>query len=353
MKLSDLLFIIAALYIIFLLVSCGKNSTQTKNLDYEATLLSDYEKTRRGILFLNWEIPTSTNSTFQLVNNEELEAELSDCLQAPESLTCLEFKKRKALECQFKFNLMQNYDDECRYLFMLHLESLGFIRPTPTDEQTKLATSVEEVPIEERLTFWKTERTITQENKQNTIIGLPNNQHFTFKIIDYQIEDPILKEKIPKALEQLESTLASPRFYQGISEIPFTDISCRSLLLKENITSSKELAAFIAKTHVEVSIRDYEATLDVTVASRSGNLIQLNKNRNRRSISAWTGTLMHEMLHVANFDHCWQNSIRRHPKIKKSIPYRSGDIMSVCSEDSTAFALVPTKEKKELKKTRK
>lgn len=137
------------------------------------------------------------------------------------------------------------------------------------------------------------------------------------------------RNKIELALEQLNSVLETPEFYQRVKEIQtYTCMDSHS----NGVTRADQVSVYIKQAKVEFYLRSYRGFS--AVAGTSGNIISLNKRYRKNSVNAWANTLMHEILHVAGFGHCGLNDISRYPYIKEAVPYKVGKIVEDMLDES-------------------
>ncbi|MBL7666276.1 MAG: hypothetical protein JNM93_14160 [Bacteriovoracaceae bacterium] len=130
------------------------------------------------------------------------------------------------------------------------------------------------------------------------------------------------KSKIQLALENLETVLASPEFYERVASIKsYTCMDSHS----NGVTLARQVAPYLKKAKISFSLRSYWGWS--AVAATEGSVISLNKRYKKNSVNAWSNTLIHEILHAGGFGHCGLNDISRYPHILEAVPYKVGDVV--------------------------
>lgn len=131
--------------------------------------------------------------------------------------------------------------------------------------------------------------------------------------------NPEMEDRIVKILDLIEMGLEQDELYTLIGGV------ARYSCTKE--TPSYAVAKNIRASNFNLVIESAVLGSRVT-ASTSSRAITINEIYNQ-SLTSWTNTLFHEMLHVIGYGHCGKNDPRFHPKILKSVPYMAGDMMEV------------------------
>lgn len=141
------------------------------------------------------------------------------------------------------------------------------------------------------------------------------------------------KARLQKAVNTLNKVLSEIDFHQLVYS--FGTINCLS---KEEgdqtgLTTREEVIEYLESAKVKATFRMYSTLSWRTTAKRDGNVIRFNRMKMKRGNNALANTVFHELLHVAGFGHCNDNS--RNDRTNNTIPYLLGDtIQSILDTDS-------------------
>lgn len=141
------------------------------------------------------------------------------------------------------------------------------------------------------------------------------------------------KARLQKAINTLNKVLSAIDFHQLVYS--FDTINCLSKEEGDHtgLTTRDEIIEYLESAKVKATFRMYSTLSWRTTAKRDGNVIRFNRMKMKRGNNALANTVFHELLHIAGFGHCNDNS--RNDRTNNTIPYLLGDtIQSILDIDS-------------------
>ncbi|MCM0605083.1 MAG: hypothetical protein KA715_03260 [Xanthomonadaceae bacterium] len=158
------------------------------------------------------------------------------------------------------------------------------------------------------------------------ILGVPNSHAFQISIQFGGDASSQVQAKIERVRDRVVAIVNSNEFKQEVMKI--SRFKCfDSDNLPEDVKTISDVLDYIEKTHAQIKISFFYEESRVS-ASTGTRIISFNTYHFNDAVDSETAnTLFHETLHTMDFGHCGKNNIRFFPKIKKSIPYRFGDIV--------------------------
>lgn len=132
-------------------------------------------------------------------------------------------------------------------------------------------------------------------------------------------------ETLNNAAELLRNKLSVIDWQKEIDKIESFTCLAPDPFDNSGVTSKHDLPHYLRGVSLEVNVTLYRPWNRNTIAKRVGNTISFAKRYMRREIEPIANTLFHELLHVAGFSHCGDNS--NNELTRQSVPYVLGDLI--------------------------